>query len=142
MHDLGYDGRDVTIALVDSGIDYKHPALGGGFGAGFKVESGWDFVGDAYNVDNPSVFFPDADPMDCMGHGTHVAGIIASSNKDLLGVAPQARLRSYKVFGCADGVTEDVIGQALLKAFEDVEGEMESALSCGSIWTHAYLTRE
>lgn len=31
---------------TDSGIDYTHPALGGGFGPGFKISKGYDFVGD------------------------------------------------------------------------------------------------
>jgi subtilisin family serine protease len=119
VHDRGIDGNDVIVAVVDSGIDYNHPALGGGFGPGFKVEAGWDFVGNEYDVENPSVFYPGPDPKDCMGHGTHVAGIIASGNKDLPGVAPNARLRAYKVFGCSDGVTEDIIGQAIIRAFEE-----------------------
>ena len=33
---------------IDTGIDYKHPSLGGGFGQGFLVAGGYDFVGDAY----------------------------------------------------------------------------------------------
>jgi len=33
---------------IDTGIDYKHPSLGGGFGPGFLVTGGYDFVGDAY----------------------------------------------------------------------------------------------
>lgn len=118
-HKLGYDGSDVVVAVVDSGIDYTHPALGGGFGEGFKVESGWDFVGDEYDTANANVLFPDADPKDCLGHGTHVAGIIASGNEDLPGVAPNARLRAYKVFGCGDGTTEDIIAQAFIRAHED-----------------------
>lgn len=68
-HSLGYDGKDVIIAVVDSGIDYFHPSLGGGFGEGFKVESGWDFVGDNYSTSSPDVLFPDDDPIDCLGHG-------------------------------------------------------------------------
>ncbi|KAL1876472.1 hypothetical protein Daus18300_002716 [Diaporthe australafricana] len=68
-HSLGYDGRGVVISVVDSGIDYLHPALGGGFGQGFKVESGWDFVGDNYSTSSPDVLFPDDDPIDCLGHG-------------------------------------------------------------------------
>ncbi|KAM0325167.1 hypothetical protein ACHAQA_007706 [Verticillium albo-atrum] len=119
VHARGFDGSDVIIAVVDSGIDYTHPDLGGGFGANFKVESGWDFVGDAYDVASPDVLYPDEDPKDCMGHGTHVAGIIASSNKALPGVAPNARLRAYKVFGCGDGTTEDVIVEAIIRAYED-----------------------
>lgn len=68
-HSLGYDGKGVIIAVVDSGIDYFHPSLGGGFGEGFKVESGWDFVGDNYSTSSPDVLFPDDDPIDCLGHG-------------------------------------------------------------------------
>ncbi|KAJ3548242.1 hypothetical protein NM208_g1113 [Fusarium decemcellulare] len=117
MHEAGHFGEDVIIAIVDSGIDYTHPALGGGFGRGYRVESGYDFVGDDYVVGGEYV--PDDDPMDCLGHGTHVAGIAASGDSYLPGVAPKARLRSYKVFGCGDGTYEDVIVAALLKAYED-----------------------
>ncbi|KAJ0113815.1 subtilisin-like protease [Diaporthe amygdali] len=118
-HSLGYDGEGIIIAVVDSGIDYLHPSLGGGFGEGFKVQSGWDFVGDNYTISSPDVLFPDDDPIDCLGHGTHVAGIAASSNNNLPGVAPSATLRAYKVFGCSDGTTEDVIALAFIRAFED-----------------------
>lgn len=64
------------------GIDYTHPALGGGFGKGHKVIAGYDLVGDAYTGFNTPV--PDSDPLDACGadtgasgHGTHVSGIIA-----------------------------------------------------------------
>ena len=46
LHDEGIKGEGVIIAIVDTGVDYNHPDLGGGFGPGFKVESGWDFLGD------------------------------------------------------------------------------------------------
>ncbi|KAF6838423.1 subtilisin-like serine protease pr1c [Colletotrichum plurivorum] len=116
-HANGYLGQDVVVAIVDSGIDYNHPALGGGFGAGFKVESGYDFVGDDYEPGD--VYIPDEDPQDCNGHGTHVAGIIGSSNDFVPGVAPSARLRAYKVFGCGGSTYEDVIVAGFLRAFED-----------------------
>lgn len=116
-HARGYLGQDVVVAIVDSGIDYNHPALGGGFGAGFKVESGYDFVGDDYEPGD--VYIPDEDPQDCNGHGTHVAGIIGSSNEVVPGVAPSARLRAYKVFGCGGSTYEDVIVAGFLRAFED-----------------------
>lgn len=117
VHSLGYLGDDVIVAIVDSGIDYTHPSLGGGFGSGYKVEAGYDLVGDNYEVGG--AYVPDGDPIDCLGHGTHVAGIIASSNPDLPGVAPNARLRAYKVFGCSDGTYEDVIVNAFLQAYEE-----------------------
>ncbi|KAK7409158.1 hypothetical protein QQX98_008651 [Neonectria punicea] len=117
MHTLGYLGEDVVIAIVDSGIDYTHPAFGGGFGPGHRVEAGYDLVGDDYVVGGEYV--PDDDPKDCLGHGTHVAGIAASGDENLPGVAPKARIRSYKVFGCEDGTYEDVIVSAFLQAYEE-----------------------
>jgi hypothetical protein len=81
---LGYTGQGVTIAIVDTGIDYLHPDLGGGIGPGYKVVGGYDFVDS------------DADPMDDNGHGTHVAGI-AAANGQIKGVAPDANLLAVKV---------------------------------------------
>jgi len=80
----GATGKGVRVAVVDTGIDYTHPDLGGGFGPGYKVIGGYDFVNN------------DADPMDDHGHGTHVAGIVAA-NGTLKGVAPDAQLLAYKV---------------------------------------------
>ncbi|KAF9367695.1 hypothetical protein CPB97_005413 [Podila verticillata] len=68
---LKYTGKGVKIGIIDSGVDYTHPALGGCFGKGCRVRYGWDFVGDG------AVAKQDSDPRDtCNGHGTHVAGII------------------------------------------------------------------
>ncbi|KAF5528702.1 Minor extracellular protease vpr [Colletotrichum aenigma] len=116
-HANGYLGKDVVVAVVDTGIDYNHPALGGGLGSGFKVESGFDFVGDDYVPGD--IYIPDEDPMDCNGHGSHVAGIIASSNEFVPGVAPSAKLRAYKVFGCGGSTYEDVIIAGFLQAHEE-----------------------
>ncbi|WP_428950255.1 S8 family serine peptidase [Streptomyces sp. cg35] len=86
-------GRGVTVAVVDSGVDYTHPDLGGGLGEGHKVVGGHDFVNN------------DDDPMDDNAHGTHVAGIIAAKaagSGGVTGAAPDARLLAYKVMD-ADG---------------------------------------
>src|SRR6185503_6055758 len=80
----GTRGKGVVVAVIDSGIDYNHIALGEGFGEGHKVIGGWDFV------DN------DADPMDLYGHGTYVAGIIAGNGGGLLGIAPEASLLAFR----------------------------------------------
>src|SRR3989344_6012630 len=77
-------GAGQTICVVDTGINYNHPSLGGCLGAGCKVKGGWDFI----NNDN--------DPMDDQGHGTHVAGIVAA-NGNIKGVAPGAELIAVKV---------------------------------------------
>ena len=68
-------GKGVYIGIIDTGVNYFHPSLGGCIGPDCKVTGGYDFVGDAYNGTNTPV--PDDDPNDeCNGHGTHVAGII------------------------------------------------------------------
>lgn len=70
---LGYTGEGVRVAVIDTGVDYYHPALGGCFGEGCLVAYGYDLVGDDYNGSNTPV--PDDDPLDvCEGHGTHVSG--------------------------------------------------------------------
>jgi len=77
-------GAGVLIAVVDTGVDYTHPDLGSGFGPGYKVVGGHDYV------DN------DNDPADVDGHGTHIAGIIAANGK-FSGVAPDAKILAYRV---------------------------------------------
>ncbi|WSJ90945.1 S8 family serine peptidase [Streptomyces sp. NBC_01304] len=97
----GADGKGVTVAVLDSGVDYSHPDLGGGFGEGHKVVAGYDFVNG------------DGDPMDDHGHGTHVAGIIAgkaAAKGGVTGVAPGATLTAYKVMGAdGGGNTSDIV---------------------------------
>ena len=90
-------GDNITIAIIDTGIDYTHGDLGGCFGAGCKVVGGYDVA----NSDN--------DPMDDQGHGTHCAGI-AAGNGTLKGVAPDAKLYAYKVLDSSgSGYTSDII---------------------------------
>jgi subtilisin family serine protease len=95
---LAARGQGMVVAVIDSGIDYMHSALGGGFGAGFKVAGGYDFVNQ------------DEDPMDDNGHGTHVAGTVAANSTDLIGVAPDATLLAYKVLDMGgSGTSSDII---------------------------------
>jgi subtilisin family serine protease len=86
----GLTGRGQTIAVIDSGIAYDHVALGGGFGTSFRVVGGWDFT--AENDANPYDDGPSG------SHGTHVAGIIGSSDATQRGVAPGVDLVALRVF--------------------------------------------
>ena len=91
-------GDGVRVAVIDTGIDYTHPALGGGFGPGYKVAGGYDFVND------------DPDPRDDNGHGTHVSGTIAGNSDTIIGVAPHATLYAFKVLDqYGSGSSSDVM---------------------------------
>ncbi len=97
-HVDGTTGAGIRVAIIDTGIDYSHPALGGGLGPQFKVIGGYDFVNN------------DDDPRDDHGHGTHVAGIVAANAPDLTGVAPEASLLALKALDAGgEGKTSDVI---------------------------------
>jgi subtilisin family serine protease len=120
---LGFTGRGVHVAVIDTGIDFDHPDLGGCFGEGCRVTNGYDFVGDTYDPDESSLFYqpvahPDAIPDDCVGHGTHVAGIVGA-NGAIRGVAPDVTFGAYRVVGCSLTSTTDVLLAALERAYRD-----------------------
>jgi subtilisin family serine protease len=69
---LGLTGAGVRVAVMDTGIDYHHPDLGGCFGPGCRVEVGHDFVGDDFTGPG-SPLVPDNDPDDCGGQDTRWA---------------------------------------------------------------------
>ncbi|KAH7327721.1 peptidase S8/S53 domain-containing protein [Stachybotrys elegans] len=133
LHNLGIYGKGVKIGVVDSGIYYNHPALGGGFGPGFKVEGGWDLVGDNEFPEGPRE--PDDDPIDIGGHGTHVSGLLAGQNEHWQGVAPEATLYSYKVFNGESASTYDVIIEAFLQAYEDGMDIITASIIGNSGWS-------
>ncbi|MBB6450889.1 minor extracellular serine protease Vpr [Geomicrobium halophilum] len=101
-HNLGYTGEGVTVAVIDTGVDYTHPDLQEAFGD-YK---GYDFVD---NNDDPQET-PPGDPRGGeTNHGSHVAGTIAG-NGLTVGIAPDAELLSYRVLGPGgSGTTADVI---------------------------------
>lgn len=122
LHKRGITGKGVTVGIIDTGTFYYDPALGGGFGAGYKVEGGWNFVGDLFNpiFEGSTNFTANGNPLDCTGHGSHVAGIVAGSNNpNFVGVAPDAKIRSYKIFGCHGSASNDIIIQAIIRAYSD-----------------------
>ncbi|KZM24061.1 uncharacterized protein EKO05_0004598 [Ascochyta rabiei] len=123
LHAEGITGKGYRVAVVDSGIDYTHPALGGCFGPGCLVEIGYDFVGDDYKV-GQSEPKPDDDPKDnCVGHGSHVAGSIAAQlegNKyGFTGSAPGVKLGAYRMWGCSTTSTNEIELMAFARAVED-----------------------
>ena len=90
----GYDGSGIIISIIDTGIDLNHPDLEG------KIIGGYDFV----NNDDVSE--------DTNGHGTEVAGIIAS-NGNLKGIAPNSKILAYKVSEDCESVPSSLIIKAI-----------------------------
>jgi len=91
---IGYTGKGIRIAIVDTGIDPNHPDLEG------RVAASADFTGEG--------------PRDAHGHGTHVAGIAAgsgvASGGKYRGVAPEAALYAAKVLHSdGGGLTSTVL---------------------------------
>ncbi|KPM34729.1 hypothetical protein AK830_g11841 [Neonectria ditissima] len=119
----GVTGKGIRVAIIDSGIDYTHPALGGCFGPGCLVEAGWDFTGDDF-LPGTVAAKPDGDPMDdCQGHGTHVAGTVAAqlegNEYGFTGAAPGVKLAAYRAWGCRATSTSEILLAAFIRAFEE-----------------------
>lgn len=121
LHALGYTGNGTHIGIIDSGVNYHNPALGGCFGETCLIGYGYDLVGDNWTEFNSPI--PDPDPHNnCKGHGTHVSGIAAAQPNALnfTGVAPGATLGMYRVFSClGEGTTHVVLISAFNMAYED-----------------------
>ncbi|KAG8724913.1 hypothetical protein FRC09_012078 [Ceratobasidium sp. 395] len=142
LHADGYFSKGIKIGIIDSGVDYTHPALGGKFGPGNKIIGGWDFVGDAYtgNASTPPPK-PDKDPFDqCNGHGTHVAGIIGANPVNpynISGVAYEASINAYRVFGCDGLVPDDILINSFIRAYNDGNDVITLSLGSADGWTEA-----
>jgi serine protease AprX len=93
LWELGYTGRGVVVASMDSGVDVNHPDLAGGYRGG--TNSWYDPYGEHL------------EPYDADGHGTQVMGVIVggSAGGTAVGVAPDAEWIAVKIFrdsGTAD----------------------------------------
>ncbi len=96
--DMHYNGSGQTVCIVDTGVNYSHPALGGCFGPGCKVIAGYDFIND------------DSDPMDDAGHGSNIAGVVISTDNTYKGVAPGSNLVMIKALNSeGNGFESDVL---------------------------------
>ncbi|MGD6830624.1 S8 family serine peptidase [Sutcliffiella halmapala] len=145
LHEEGFTGKGIKIAVLDTGIDYNHPDLSTAY-KGYRAQpnvdpktidphsvKGWDFVDD------------DADPMETSyadwvkagkpnpsnngsdyftTHGTHVSGTIVGqgeneSDYSTTGIAPDAELYVYRVLGPGGGGLSDDVVAGIEKAVTD-----------------------
>jgi Ca2+-binding RTX toxin-like protein len=101
----GIDGSGYSVVVIDSGIDLDHSAFGpdaDGDGVSDRVVFHFDFSGSN-----------DSSAQDVDGHGTHVAGIIGSSESSYPGIAPDVNIIALKVFPDEGGASDLDIQEAL-----------------------------
>jgi len=131
-------GNQVVVAVVDTGLDFTHPDIQGNIwvnageipGNGIDDDnngfvddvSGYDFIGSTTtNSSNPGAH-PDNDPTDGQGHGTHVAGTIAATgnnNLGVIGVAPQAKIMPVKGLDDSGSGLSTTLAAALVYAADN-----------------------
>jgi subtilisin len=99
----GYTGEDVTVAVLDTGVDLNHPDLADNIwiNEGEIADNGIDDDENGYtdDVNGWNFFYDQNNTWDRNGHGTHVAGTIAAvdNNEGTTGVAPNATIMPIQV---------------------------------------------
>ncbi len=111
-------GKGIKVAIIDSGIDYTHPA----FGSCTKEEIDG---GNCEKIGLVKTYASSFDALDLIGHGTHVAGIIAAKTDldrdgsycevdegEICGIAPDSELYIYQLSD-SDSFGEYVVASAI-----------------------------
>lgn len=132
--DLCQGSSSVILAIVDTGVDWQHPDLGGSgpdyvngniwinqaeYSGSTGVDDdgngyiddirGWDWVDGETSYYGDDVDTPDNNPMDFNGHGTHCAGIASAITNNSTGVAGLAW--GSKVMALRVGWSDRYLGQ-------------------------------
>jgi subtilisin family serine protease len=133
----GYSGNEVTVAVIDTGVDLDHPDLVDNFASG-----GYDYIDDDADADAN----PDGQGA-FMSHGTHVAGIIAGVKNDvgMHGVAYNAKILTLRAGNSAgslfSGAIESSIDQAISQGAKVINASFGAggiASSTENKWLLAY----
>ena len=119
-------GEGVTVAVVDTGIDNTHPDIVNNMWTNTKeiANNGIDddnngYIDDIWGWDFTS---SDNNPVDDNGHGTHVAGTIAATGNNgigIVGVAPGAKVMAVKGLYSSGGGNPDILANAIVYAVEN-----------------------
>jgi len=122
-----YNGYNVTVAVIDTGVDSNLPALSG------RVIGGYNFVDNSNNI------------TDTDGHGTEVASIIAADSASFMGVAPGAKILAYKIFSMNE-TTSALVVEAMDRAAKDgakiINLSLGGALDEVTLWKLGYALEQ
>ncbi|RDA88260.1 hypothetical protein CP532_0346, partial [Ophiocordyceps camponoti-leonardi (nom. inval.)] len=132
LHSNGLSGKGSKIAVIGTGVDYLHPALGGCFGPGCRVSFGADLVRN------------ESTPQDCnyYGHSTFTAGLIAAADNELgfKGVAPGAELGVYRVT-CNGELSTQAMVDAIRRAVDDGANIIVSTVGIEGGWAQSLVSK-
>ncbi|KAF4830048.1 PII-type proteinase [Colletotrichum tropicale] len=124
LHERNITGAGQRVCVVDSGVDISHPALIG------KVAGGKNLI----ETNSTEL-------TDCAGHGTFVSSVIAASHKDFSGVAPDSEIYMYKVFGCEDSTSNDMVLKGMLAADSDDCDIISVSIGSNTGYANSVLSR-
>jgi subtilisin family serine protease len=105
--ELGYTGKDIIVAVVDTGVDGTHPDLQGQLVEGYRPLT-------------DETLDPATDSSFGGAHGTHVAGTIAAKRDEtgVVGVAPDAKIMPIVIFEEDEYIGDDLVALGFLWAAE------------------------
>lgn len=124
-------GKDVKVAVIDSGIDTDHPDLINNIILAYTTVP--DSIYEEWRLPRENI-----GPEDHLGHGTHVAGIIGANSEDksVMGVAPDCSIISIKAlekYGRSGYGYTSWIANAILKAAEQKADIINMSVGGGKV---------
>ncbi|CAD6893146.1 unnamed protein product, partial [Tilletia laevis] len=147
LHNEGSFGANIKVAVLDTGLDYTHPAFGNCYGKpGCTVVGGYSFVSDDNTITLSTDPRPNCDDYgikSSWGHGTHVAGVIGAQDnvRNFTGIAPKALISAYRIASCTGISAPDVAAAAIVKAYQDGMDIISMSFSFESGWQQAFVAR-
>ena len=131
-------GDGVIVAVIDTGINAGHEDLEGSVAGALTVIPKEEYETGLFSKDSVASY----GPMDDVGHGTHVAGIIAGNDNSVgvTGIAPDSKILSVKILDAYHGTTSGKI-EWLTDAIQLAVDNGAKVINCSIIIWRSYYSR-